>query len=183
MTSKVFFGKHDDNRGSHMKFFTSATAHNVGFNDVHEVFMTTNNRYTLRGLHRQGGKHPQQKIVKPVNGRFNLRVVFPIAETGKPSSERDEYTSCTVTDDYVIEEYNNITADHAPIYVPKGALLGYVALRPHSKMLYIADNDFNADDDEGYNAFSPLFHINWGVGKNNVIMNDKDKKAHNYTLD
>ena len=47
---------HDDNRGSHTKFFTRASADAYGFNDVTEVFMTTNRKGTLRGLHRQFGE-------------------------------------------------------------------------------------------------------------------------------
>ena len=178
--SKIFFGKHDDNRGSHMKFFTMNTAQKAGFNNVHEIFMTTNNKYTLRGLHRQGGLVPQQKIIKPVNGRFNVRVIFPLKDVNPLSPADRSYDEVKSTDKYFVEMYNNIDANHEPIFVPEGALLGYVSLEDNSKMVYIADNNFEGADDEGYNAFDEEFNIDWGVDKKDIIASDKDLEAPDY---
>lgn len=178
--SKIFFGKHDDNRGSHTKFFTMDSAYKAGFNNVHEIFMTTNNKYTLRGLHRQGGLVPQQKIIKPVNGHFNIRIVFPRKDVQPLPTIDRSFDEIKSTDKYVIEMYNNIGEEYEPIYVPEGALLGYVALENNSKMIYIGDNNFSGQDDEGYNAFDKEFNIDWGVDKDLITASDRDLEAPDY---
>lgn len=169
---------HSDTRGQHEKFFVNGV--NKKFNNVQEIFMTTNNKYTLRGLHRQV-EHDQQKVIKAVNGSFNVRVIKPkdVDYAGEP----ENYSFKNNLDDgsivYGFEDYN--AKSDFTIFVPKGYLLGYVALENNSKMLYIADNEFVAENDETFNAFDPRFNIDWGLNENAEInMSEKDKHAPYY---
>lgn len=178
--NNLYFAKHGDLRGSHMKFFTRETAKLFNFNDVSEVFMTTNNRGTLRGLHRQTGEFPQQKITKVVNGKFNVRVIYP-SDYLYPIIYNNDCTKIEETDkNDVIVYFDNRTPDSAPILVPKNALLSYVSLEDNSKMLYIADNPFVAKDDEGYNAKDPRFNIDWGIDSSNLTSSKRDSQSKNY---
>jgi dTDP-4-dehydrorhamnose 3,5-epimerase len=176
---ELYFMKHIDLRGSHMKFFTHDTASENGFNDVKEVFMTTNIKHVLRGLHRQTGDFPQQKIIKVVNGKFNVRVVYPAVHKNVVYSNHATKTITTTNNDTIVY-FDNWTADLPPILVPNFALLGYLALEDDSKMLYIADNIFSKNDDEGYNAFDPAFSIDWGTEQKNIYQNERDRFSKNY---
>lgn len=155
---------HYDLRGTHSKFFTSDVAFCYGFNEVREIFTTTNRRGTLRGLHRQLNP-TQQKIVKPITGKFNLRVVTPYYHDGELITAS-------------IDEYNHIDKNSAPIFVPEGAYLGYVSLEDESIMLYVADGYFNGDADDGVNPLDPTLNVNWGYN-GELIMSDRDKQAPN----
>lgn len=169
---------HSDNRGSHTKFFVDEWARNLGFNEVVELFITTNNKGTLRGLHRQTGTTPQQKIIKVLTGTFNVRVIFPKVET-----QWDEIYSKNATNiihlenGTVIAEYDGFKFEDDPILVPENALLGYVSLENDSKMLYTADNDFNADEDDGFHYTS--FGINWNYD-GELIVSQRDLDAQEF---
>jgi dTDP-4-dehydrorhamnose 3,5-epimerase len=181
MSEDLYFAEHNDFRGSHMKFYVDDNAQDLGFMGVREVFMTTNNKNTLRGLHRQNNPFSQQKIVKVVNGRFNLRVVIPNDVSGLNAfikhNNPDKLTSNN--GDYVFM-WNNIDFHHEPIFVPEGALLGYVSLEDNSKMLYIADSEFNADCDDGFNPLSTRFDIDWGIEKDKLVMSERDANSREY---
>lgn len=172
---------HKDERGSHSKFFTRHAADEVDFKGVHEVFMTTNNKGTLRGLHRQFGEGvTQQKIVIPTNGSFNVRMVLPLADVGEKvfvffiENYNRQIEQITISPDYLSVYYDNVTPGNDPIFVPAGAYLGYVALEDNSKMLYVGDNDFNNEADDGRNPFS--LDIDWGYDGPMTISN-RDKGA------
>ena len=160
---------HNDNRGQHIKFFEKAFAEGACFNEVNEIFMTVNNYGTVRGFHFQQ-KPTQQKVVKPINGRFNVKIVSPfkMSAYGDPSQS---------TDKWYLYEFDNIDETHTPLFVPGGAMLGYVALEDNSKMLYIADAPFCAEGDTGY---SPIKNgsliIDWKIPNEDIILSEKDKQ-------
>ena len=155
---------HSDNRGDHYKFFEKSDVRSLGFQDVEEVFMTNNNKGTIRGLHRQFSEgKTQQKVIKALSGRFNVRVVFPLAEINKNISILDlikDATGTFIDKEFIIAYFDGYDVDLNPILIPAGAYLGYLSLEDDSKMLYIGDNKFNAEADDGRNPFS--LDIDWG---------------------
>lgn len=169
---------HDDNRGSHTKFFTRASADAYGFNDVTEVFMTTNRKGTLRGLHRQFGEGvTQQKIVKPISGKFNVKVIFPLNELTEETFRQNLTEVVEQIDlwpDYVVLNFYNQDINSNPIAVPAGAYLGYVSLEDDSRMLYIGDNNFNSEADDGRDPFS--LELDWGYD-GEFILSERDAHA------
>ena len=150
MKNKIF----NDLRGTHMKFFENLEAENLGFKKVKEIFTTINNKGTVRAFHYQGNPKPQQKIIKPLSGKFNIRVI---------DMENKQ-----------ILEYNNWDSKSEPIFVKAGNMLGYVSLEENSIMLYIADEEFDSNLNFGVNPNS--FNVNWKYD-GDLIMNEKDRKA------
>lgn len=150
MKNKIF----SDYRGFNMKFFESEIAEEYGFNKVKEVFATTNKKGVVRAFHWQSAPKPQQKIVKPLYGSFNIRVV---------DNENNK-----------LIEYDNWTNESDPIFVKEGNMLGYVALEENSVMLYIADEEFVGELNSGVNPMS--YDVDWKYD-GEIIINDRDKNA------
>lgn len=150
MKNKVFV----DHRGSHMKFFQDSLANDMGFNKVKEVFTTINKKGVVRAFHYQSQPKPQQKIIKPLSGLFNIRII---------DMENKE-----------VIEYNNWSNISDPIFVKEGDMLGYVALKDDSIMLYIADEDFYSEYNTGVNPMS--FNVDWKY-EGDLIISDRDKEA------
>lgn len=150
MKNKIF----TDHRGYNMKFFEQLIAKDLGFKEVKEVFATTNRKGVVRAFHYQKSPQPMQKIIKPLSGRFNVRVID--MENKK------------------VVEYNNLNSSADPIFVKEGNLLGYVALEENSTMLYIADEVFVGELNSGVNPHS--FGVDWKFN-GNLIINDRDKDA------
>lgn len=150
-----------DKRGNNMKFFEKELAYDVGFGEVSEIFATTNKAGTIRAFHWQGkGQTSQQKIVKPMCGLFNLRVIDPVKK--------------------VIYVYDYIDSDHDPIFVPEGSMLGYLALVDDSTMLYIADNEFIAKENYGISPFS--YNMDWNAPEGlEFIISDRDLESKEVT--
>lgn len=152
MENKIF----TDFRGFNMKFFEEHLAKEEGFREVCEVYATTNKQGVIRAFHWQGStpETTQQKIVKPLAGKFNLRLIDMENE--------------------VIYEYNEIDNTSDPIFAKSGMLLGYVALEENSVMLYIADNKFISEENMSINPFS--FGNDWNTDLE-LIVNDRDNSA------
>lgn len=150
MKNKVFA----DKRGLNMKFFESHLAEEVGFNNVKEVFATVNKKGVIRAFHFQSQPKPQQKIVKPLSGSFNVRVVD--------------------MENKVVKEYDNWGPTSDPIFVKEGNMLGYVALEDNSVMVYIADEEFVGELNSGVHPFS--FNVDWKYD-GELILSERDESA------
>lgn len=164
-----------DHRGSHTKFWELKNAPEE-FNQVTEIFATTNNSQTLRGLHFQKGP-TQRKIIRAMSGWFNVRVVVPNDVEYTPSNEFYK----DVKENYTVYYFDGYSPEHHPIYVPEGAFLGYVSLEDYSTMLYIADAEFNPEGCLGVNPFTSKLNINWGgetmshLENEDLILSDRDR--------
>lgn len=150
MKNKVF----KDERGLHMKFFENLPAEAEGFKNVREIFSTVNNEGTVRAFHFQGQPNPQQKIVKSLSGRFNVRVID--LENKK------------------VLEYDNVNRESDPIFVKAGNMLGYVSLEDNSTMLYIADEEFVSELNFGVHPNS--YNVDWKYD-GEIVMSERDMKA------
>lgn len=156
MKNKVF----KDERGLHMKFFENLPAEAEGFKNVREIFSTVNNEGTVRAFHFQGQPNPQQKIVKPLSGRFNVRVID--LENKK------------------VLEYDNVNRESDPIFVKAGNMLGYVSLEDNSTMLYIADEEFVSELNFGVHPNS--YNVDWKYD-GEIVMSERDMKADLVSFD
>ena len=58
--------------------------------------------------------------------------------------------------------------------MPAGAYLGYVSLEDDSRMLYIGDNNFNSEADDGRDPFS--LELDWGYD-GEFILSKRDAHA------
>ena len=76
--------------------------------------------------------------------------------------------------DYVVLNFHNQDINSDPIAVPAGAYLGYVSLEDDSRMLYIGDNNFNSEADDGRDPFS--LELDWGYD-GEFILSERDAHA------
>lgn len=151
MKNKVF----EDIRGLNMKFFENEIAEKEGFNKVKEVFATVNKQGVIRAFHFQSKPKAQQKIVKPLAGSFNVRVI-------DMENKR-------------VIEYDNWNKLSDPIFVKEGNMLGYVALEENSVMVYIADEEFQGDLNSGVHPMS--FNVDWKYN-GELIISERDTLAN-----
>lgn len=125
-------------------------------------------------MHRQYGTQTQQKLVKVITGKFNVRVVLT-PDVKNHDNYLSEATLVKNEGDYTVVHYDNVNFESNPIMIPAGALLGYVSLENDSKMLYMADNDFKADEDDGFSPTS--LNIDWGYPIENTVMSLRDEES------
>lgn len=151
MQNKIF----EDKRGYNMKFFEEHLANAAGFNEVKEIFATVNKKGVIRAFHYQAQPKPQQKIIKPLSGTFNVRVID--------------------MNNKIVKEYDNWGVTSEPIFVKEGNMLGYVALEDDSVMLYIADEEFVGELNSGVHPFS--FGVDWKYS-GELIISERDEKAN-----
>lgn len=138
---------HPDQRGSHKKFFGAGPEEIVVPNySIAEVFMTTNNLNTVRGLHFQQPGQP--KVVQVITGRVvgNILCCNP---------ELPEFGTAI--------HYELSDAEKTKIYVPGDWALGYRALEQDTRVLYLAGSDFYGPGDVGIDPFDPALKLDWGT--------------------
>jgi dTDP-4-dehydrorhamnose 3,5-epimerase-like enzyme len=101
--------------------------------DTEEVFFTTSNYATYRGMHLQWGTHSTSKIITLISGSASwfLLDCRPGANQGAIYKERIQVP---LENSY---------------FIPIGVAQGYVALADDTKMLYQMDGDFCPNCDTG----------------------------------
>lgn len=161
LTTKTF----KDDRGSHKKFYGNVPQelHIDGFN-IHEVFMTTNKKNTIRGMHFQETHH-QAKIIKVITGSLIVNVV----NLNRKDPDFGEVFSTTLTADSLDR-----------VYVPGDWALGYQAMEEDTRVLYLAGSDFVGSSDTGIDPFDKDLKLNWTVDKENAILSERDKDLQTF---
>lgn len=155
---------HKDVRGAHSKFFMTADDRPTADTyPIREIFMTTNHKHVMRGMHFQLVK-PQAKILTCITGSARVCVIS--------LNKNDEL--------YLKPQMYNLNAEdkeNAQVNVPGDHALGYLILEDNTRMMYFADEDFYPGGDGG---FSPLSaNIPWIENGDDLpedlILSDKDK--------
>lgn len=131
----------EDARGYHSKFFWSDSSRiNTADNfKIKEVFMTTNHKDTIRGMHFQESPVRQEKVLTCVQG--SAKVVLLCADKENKDYGKIESMILSFPD------------SKTQVFAPAGYALGYRILEDNTKMLYLANGDFSPESDSG---FSPL---------------------------
>lgn len=128
---------HQDNRGEHSKFFMeSKDTPGLFTNSAREVFMTTNRKNTIRGMHFQR-YYAGAKIVSCITGSVYSQIV------------------CLDPND---SNYGEVVVQHEllpgqQLIVPTAHALGYRSLEDDTRILYITDQEHKANYDVGFNPF------------------------------
>jgi len=160
---------HYDVRGSHRKFFgkTPEKIEVPGF-EIKEVFMTTNNKNTIRGMHFQSDV-PQPKIIKLITGPKEGLLVRVLC--------CDE----TLPEFGEVREYNLTVETEERLYVPGKWALGYRALEDYTKVLYLAGADFSPGGDTGIDPFDTELPLNWGITKEEALLSPRDLELESFS--
>lgn len=132
------YSTHDDHRGQHSKFFMeSRDGEGLFTYPAREVFMTTNRKNTIRGMHFQR-YHAGAKIVSCITGSAYVQVVS--LDPNDPNYG-----------EIVVKQKVN---PGEQIFVPTAHALGYRSLEDNTRMLYITDQEHKSNLDIGFNPFS-----------------------------
>lgn len=155
-----------DSRGAHSKYFGSGPAKaalSIPY-EIFEVFVTSNHKDVVRGMHFQTPGQP--KLIQVIMGRIigNLLCCNP---------ELPEFGQAIP---YVLE------AGEGRILVPGDWALGYRVLEENTKVLYLAGADFVAGGDTGIDPFDQALDLDWGPAddftrrftKEDAILSEKD---------
>lgn len=146
-----------DHRGSFRKFYDESLLEGLSFEMKQMNHVHTNQKHTLRGLHFQQGEYTEAKIFRVLSGGIQLG--FFNTKEGHSGS--------------VLLE--NI--DHA-YYIPRGYATGYLTLTDDTTVLYLSDNSYNPDHENGLRPNDPALTIDWM--SENYQISDKDKQWPNW---
>jgi dTDP-4-dehydrorhamnose 3,5-epimerase len=123
-----------------------------------EVFFTTNNLGTFRGMHLQWGTHSTQKLITIVSGR-----VYQFLVDCRPNSPS-------------FRKLKQIELDSdspKSIHIPEGVAQGYVSLSANTIVLYQMNKDFCPSCDLGFKSTAILDKVQ-SMFSENIILNKKD---------
>jgi dTDP-4-dehydrorhamnose 3,5-epimerase len=113
---------------------------------------------TLRGLHLQGGRHAEAKLVSCVGG-----ALFDVVVDLRPQSP-------TYLRWHGIELSPG--AGRA-VYVPEGTAHGYLTLRPETHIVYQVSCAYRPESESGARWNDPSFAIQWP--RPPAVLSDKDR--------
>jgi dTDP-4-dehydrorhamnose 3,5-epimerase len=116
---------------------------------------------TVRGLHFQAPPHAQAKLVRVLRGRI-LDVAVDLRD-GSPSFGRH------VTVELAAE-------DARMLYIPVGFAHGFATRAPDTEVAYKASAPYAPGADRGLAWDDPTLGIDWGVGPQDAILSDKDRR-------
>tara|TARA_B100001093_G_scaffold149276_1_gene142014 strand:+ start:117 stop:653 length:537 start_codon:yes stop_codon:yes gene_type:complete len=119
----------------------------------------------LRGLHFQEEPYAQSKLISLSYGKI-LDVVVDIR---RDSSTYGKYFS------YILSFEN-----HESLLVPKGFAHGYLTISDFAIVNYCVDNYYNPAVEGGISYDDDYLNIQWGIGKEKLIISEKDKNHKPY---
>ena len=153
--SKIF---HDE-RGSLQKIFWIERSRPINFININEVFVTTSNKGSVRGLHFQMPPNAVNKLITVIQGSV-LEFIVDLR---------------IGSHDYgVLKQIELDSSDPnkaSGIFIPAGFAHGYQALEESTKVLYLMDGEFSQLSDWGINFNS--FDINWPIKE--TILSSRDQ--------
>jgi dTDP-4-dehydrorhamnose 3,5-epimerase len=118
--------------------------------------------YTVRGLHFQRPPHAQAKLVSCQTGR----ILDVVVDVRRGSATYGRWVS-TIID----------ASEGWQVYLPAGFLHGFMTLQPDTLVAYKTTDYYSAECDGAVAFDDPLLAIDWGRGRDDVILSAKDAAA------
>lgn len=148
---------HKDDRGSFERLYCSNTLKDQGLPYVFpQVNLSSNHlKGTLRGMHFQNAPYEETKIVTCVKGAI-YDVLVDLRD--KKNIQWEGF--------YLTE------GDGRSIYIPKGVAHGYLTLTDNTSVVYLVDQEYVPDANDGVRWDDPKIGIVWPF--NPIILSDKD---------
>ncbi len=156
--------KYGDSRGYFFESFNIETFQKLTGTAVN--FVQDNQSYStkgvLRGLHAQEGEHAQAKLVRVLSGE-----VLDVAVDVRPGSATfGEHVAVRLSAD-----------NNKQLFIPRGFLHGFVVLSDTATFFYKCDNFYNKDSECGIYPLDEELSIDWGLGKEEILLSEKDEEA------
>lgn len=124
-------------------------------------------RGVMRGLHFQKPPYTQAKLVRCIKGR----VLDVAVDLRKDSPTYGKHVAVELSED-----------NHLQFFVPRGFAHGFSVLSDEAIFQYKCDNYYAPQADGGISIMDTSLGIDWGIGADEAILSDKDKK-HPMLLD
>ena len=141
-----------DHRGQFAKIYTSQKLPEFikDFN-IKEVYITTNFKRVIKGMHFQIPPYDYDKVVYPITGQI-LDVLIDIRNTSPNYAK--------------VYTYHLSSKDPKAIFIPAGFAHGFKVLSSQASVLYLQNQIYSPQHDQGilYNSFS----FDWQI-KNPII--------------
>ena len=151
-----------DERGYFMESFNEQTFERITGQKVH--FVQDNQSYSskgvLRGLHYQCGEHAQAKLVRVLQGE-----VWDVAVDIRPDSPTyGKHVGVLLSGE-----------NQKQFFIPRGFAHGFIVLSDTATFFYKCDNYYNKESEGGIIYNDAQIGIDWQMGKDSIIISDKDK--------
>ena len=140
--------------------FSDATGLNTMF--VQDNLSFSRATHTVRGLHYQRPPHAQAKLVSCLAGR-----IIDVAVDVRVGSESYGKWTSAVLD----------SSEGWQIYVPTGFLHGFMTLQADCLVSYKTSDYYSAECDGAVAFDDPDLAIDWGQGRADVTLSEKDARA------
>jgi len=114
----------------------------------------------LRGLHYQVEPYAQAKLVRVLEGEV-LDIAVDIRE-GSPT--------CGQAYSLLLSAENKYQ-----LFIPRGFAHGYVVFSETAEFFYKCDNYYSKEHEGGIRFDDPALDIDWGLGREDMILSEKDK--------
>ena len=115
---------------------------------------------TLRGLHFQSHPFAQDKLLRVTRGR----ILDVSVDLRKSSASFGRHVAIELS-----------AENWRQVLVPIGFAHGYVTLEPDTEVLYKVTNYYAPECDRGLAWDDPVLGIDWRIGKDRVILSEKDR--------
>ena len=151
--------KHEDLRGKFTKYFENRMFEELDFG-VKEMFMSSNRKNVVRGLHLQKPK-AQARIVWCLKGR----IYDVIVDLRKKSETFKKWHGVELS-----------ASNGKGVYVPKGFAHGFLSLEDDSQVLYIANEPYSPETEGGIIYTDPVLNIKWPNMEKPPLMSERDSR-------
>ena len=158
---------HGDNRGYFVEtfrqdLFEKALGYKVNFIQDNESKST---KGVLRGLHYQLPPYAQAKLVRVIEGS----VLDVTVDIRKSSSTFGQHVVVELTGD-----------NKQQLFVPYGFAHGFLVLSDSATFAYKVDNYYSPECDRGLAFDDEQLNIDWRLGKDELLLSDKDAKQPSF---
>ena len=127
---------------------------------VQDNMSLSSTKHTLRGLHFQKEPYAQDKLISVLQGSI-IDVAVDIRKNSKTFGQ------------HIVQELSAERGDQ--LLVPKGFAHGFLTLLENTLISYKVSDYYNMDADSGIAWDDPDLNIDWGLGKIQPILSQKDQ--------
>lgn len=157
--------KFADDRGYFKNIYTETffLQNNIHSEKIVQSSRTFSKKGVLRGLHMQIDPYSQSKIIECLSGE----ILDVIVDLRKDSPTYKKYFSINLNPE------NGIA-----LYIPKGFLHGYLAVKDDTLVQYLTDNDYNKEHEICIKWDDSTLNIDWKLKEYDIkepILSEKDK--------
>ncbi len=148
--------KHEDQRGTFLKIFSSQA--DIGFSksDDYEIFYNVSKKNSLRGMHLQSTPFLTDKLVHCISGS----ILDVILDLRRDSPTFKKYLS-----------FNLTSKNPQVLLIPKGCAHGFLSLQDQTTVIYFQNSKYQQKHDIGIRWNS--FGFEW-PNPDQLLVSDRD---------